>query len=105
MVIVQYDEAFRDKMAATGVKEWAGMEVQLYQEICVGRPRRVVGRFQEGKEAGKSWGQEKRSAVCWLFNEGRCSYAAKCKFPHVCEMCGGGHPKTHCAEPKRLRLS
>ena len=25
-----YDEAFREKMAATGVQQWAGMDVQLY---------------------------------------------------------------------------
>ena len=35
-----YDEAFREKMAATGCKTWGGMDVQLYQEVCAGKLRR-----------------------------------------------------------------
>jgi hypothetical protein len=29
-----YDEAYREKMAATGCREWKGMDVQLYQSVC-----------------------------------------------------------------------
>lgn len=103
-----YDEAFRDKMAAIGVREWAGMDVQLYQEICGSHPRKIVGQFHEGKGHGivgvRRLGSEKRPSVCWLFNEGKCTYGAKCKFPHVCEMCGGNHSKSRCSNPKRQRL-
>ena len=95
-----YDEAFREKMAAKGIKEWEGMDVQLYQELCGGRLRKVVGQVKDGKVSSvsgvKRVGQEKRPAVCWLFNEGKCVYSAKCKFPHVCELCGASHPKTRC---------
>ena len=33
-----YDEMYGEKMASTGVKQWPGMDVQVYQKICVGRP-------------------------------------------------------------------
>ena len=33
-----YDIAYRKKMAATGRKIWSGMDVQIYQEVCGGRP-------------------------------------------------------------------
>ena len=34
-----YDEVFREKMAATGVKRWGGVDVQVFQETCGGLPR------------------------------------------------------------------
>lgn len=37
-------EAFREKMTATGVKEWEGMDVQLY---CGNKQRTVI---PDGKE-------------------------------------------------------
>ncbi len=49
-----YDEVFREKMAAMGVKEWEGMDIQLYQEVCGGRYSVEFGWWQEatpGKEA------------------------------------------------------
>ena len=30
-----YDEAFREKMAATGIRKWNGMDMGLYQEVGV----------------------------------------------------------------------
>ena len=31
-----YDEAFREKMAATGVRLWKSVDVQVFQETCRG---------------------------------------------------------------------
>jgi hypothetical protein len=87
-----YDECYREKMAATGVREWEGIDVQLFQEICGSHPRKVL---QEEKGLRKV-SRERKSAVCWQFNEGKCSYGGKCRFPHVCEVCGAGHPKLRC---------
>ena len=61
-----YDEMYREKMASTGVKQWPGMDVQVYQEVGT----RTVGGI---KQAG----------VCWQFNQGSCSYGKSCKFPRV----------------------
>ena len=91
-----YDEAYREKMASTGVRLWPGMDVLVYQEVCGGRPRKSVGWPQvDGKQARPSVGT-KRPAVCWQFNEGACSYGRTCRFPHVCEVCRGSHPKWQC---------
>ena len=96
----EYDEAFREKMASTGNRSWKGMDVSLYQELCGSRPRRKTVALSKGagKAAlGKRTGEIKRKAhVCWLFNEGECTYGARCKFPHLCEVCQGSHPKRHC---------
>ena len=99
----EYDEAFREKMASTGNRSWKGMDVSLYQELCGSRPRRrVTVPTNELKNAGKaalgkrSGEVRKKAHVCWMFNEGECTYGARCKFPHVCEVCQGSHPKRHC---------
>ena len=37
----RYDEAYREKMAATGTKMWVGMDVvTLHQQFCGGQPRK-----------------------------------------------------------------
>ena len=56
---------------------------------------------------GKHTGNGKRKPhMCWLFNEGECSYGARCNFPNLCEVCQGSHPKCHCPSkgiPKAIR--
>ena len=85
-----YDIAFREKMAATEVKEWKGMDIQLYQEVCGGRPRKR--QLESARDGGRG-----AVAVCWKFNNGGvCRFGSKCKFPHICEECGGGHSKMAC---------
>ena len=48
-----YDEAFREKMASVGVREWKGMDVALYQEICGagGRQRKQATQVDDGRGA------------------------------------------------------
>ena len=97
-----YDEAYREKMAATVCKRWAGMDVQLYQEVCGGRPRRRAvgeGRYGGGPAAGEKRVREERQgkAVCWQYNGSGCRFKA-CKFPHRCEWCLGPHPRSRCPE-------
>ena len=31
-----YDEVFREKIVAMGVKQWGGVDVQVFQETCGG---------------------------------------------------------------------
>ena len=96
-----YDIAYHEKMAATGRKIWSGMDVQIYQEVCGGRPRRRA--ISQGEAKGATWAtsakspmEARRPAVCWQFNEGGCTFGRACKFPHVCENCQGSHPKSQC---------
>lgn len=110
-----YDEAYREKMSATGCKQWEGMDVQLYQEVCAGRLRRKVGGDQRDGSGGSFRGGIKRvgedrhpgPAVCWQFNAGACRFGTNCKFAHSCGICFGSHPKLHCpreAEKKRRQV-
>ncbi len=98
-----YDEAYREKMAATGVRDWPGMDIALYQEICGARPRRSVGCSEKGPSVVgmKRPGEPQRRPVCWQFNMGSCSYGKGCKFPHNCELCQGGHPKSRCPNAEK----
>ena len=109
-----YDVAYREKMAAMGLKSWSGMDVQLYQEVCGGRPRRKATPQADMKGAAgtsnpKRPGEGRRPAVCWQFNDGGCTFGRGCKFPHACEICRGGHPKCRCPSMlgpgKKQRLS
>ena len=98
-----YDEVFREKMTTKKVKQWQGMDVQLYQEICGGRPRRLGSSSGEGESKGfKKQGEESRKRVCWKYNEGGCSYGGGCKYPHSCELCLGKHPKSQCTKRQKL---
>ena len=91
----EYDLAFREKMASIGRKDWAGMDVALYQEHCASRPRQ-----HPTIESGRDPARGKRPSsgcvkVCWLYNDGQC-YLKSCTFPHLCELCQGNHPKRLC---------
>ena len=87
-----YDVSFREKMAATGVKSWKGMDVQLYQEICGAKLRKRQLESGSGRIV-----EDKGFKVCWKFNnDGGCKFGSNCKFPHLCEICGEGHAKVSC---------
>ena len=108
-----YDEAYREKMASTGVRIWQGVDVQIYQETCGGFAHRQVERRVEGRGGfgGTKRPREKPEgsaspSICWLLNDkGSCPYGPKCRFPHTCEECGArGHGKAKCPDlmgPKR----
>lgn len=91
-----YDEVYREKMAATGCRAWTGMDVQLYQEVCAGQPRRgnPIGQ-SEARGSGPVKRPKTDRPVCWLFNAGNCPYRS-CKFMNACAICQGGHPKMQC---------
>ena len=102
-----YDEVYREKMAATGVKQWKGMDIGLYQEICGGRRRKWSSGTKKTERASSARPGTrrvtKRSRVCWDFNErGSCGYGRNCKFAHECSACGGNHPKFRCTEDGRI---
>ena len=99
----RYDEAFREKMAATKNRLWSGRDVSLYQEICGSQTRRKSTGTQLDK-SGNPGRNRKRPNVCWQFNDGQCSFGKKCKFPHECSLCLGPHPKSRCLADRRPRI-
>ena len=93
----EYDEAFREKMASTGKKNWACRDVTLYQEAVGARAKLRNPQVNERREEYKRKRPgASRSGVCWLFNDGVC-HLKGCKFPHECEICRGNHPRHLCA--------
>ena len=43
--------------------------------------------------------------ICGLFNSRKgCSYAARCKYVHICTMCKGNHPRFECLQPQAKRF-
>ena len=95
-----YDVVFWDKMVAQGVKKWTGMDVPLYQDLVGSKPCLSATVASVSQSAGEQRRKGSHSAdghekVCWLYNDSICSYNP-CKFPHVCEVCLGPHPKRAC---------
>ena len=83
----EYDEAYREKMASTGNKTWTGMDVALYQGLCGSRQKLrtpQTERKEPPKGAGVKHPASGRGNVCR-------------KFPHVCKLCRGNHPKRFCS--------
>ena len=104
-----YDEAFREKMAATGSRRWKGMDVQVYQETCGSLPRRCMISWRETQQGRvlKRPLSSSHQKICWSFNDGICSFGTTCKFHHKCDICGGPHGRRDCAKskgPKRPTL-
>ena len=71
------------------------MDVALYQENCGSRPKQyptlaTTNQVVRGKRP--ALGREK---VSWLYKDSQCNLK-NCKFPHLCEVCQGSHPKWLC---------
>ena len=93
----EYDEAYREKMASTGNKSWSGMDVALYQELCGSRQKQRSEKREVPRGTGGKRPISGRDYVCWLYNDGTCTHNP-CKFPHLCELCRGNHPKRYCTK-------
>ena len=81
-----YVEAFREKMAATEVRLWKRVDVQVFQGTCGGLLRRNV---KSGVELVKGRGvkrvlRNEIQGACWLFNEGTCRFGTTSKFAQMC---------------------
>ena len=55
---------------------WDEMQIHVVEVIR----RRPKAKGKKNKGLVKRWGQEKKSVVCWLYNESRCSYGTKYKY-------------------------
>ena len=88
--------AFREKMAMTSKKEWTGMDVSLYHEVCGFRPKQVGIPEEAGPGQKRKHPASGGPKVCWPYNDDGCTIK-NCKFTHRCELCMGNHPKRACS--------
>ena len=114
-----YDEAFRDKAAATGNRKWSQIDTHIYNQIFTGRARKrllcshcsaathdteecpTVRSQRKWRVEETSFGRledipKGRKGICWDFNDGACKYGDKCRFRHICSECAGRHPLVSC---------
>ena len=114
-----YDEAFRDKAAATGNRKWSQIDTHIYNQIFTGRARKRVlcthcstatheteecptvqprrkRRVEEANFGRLEEIPKGRKGICWDFNDGACRYGDKCRFRHICSECAGRHPRVSC---------
>lgn len=67
-----YDKTYQEKMAVMGRREWQGLDVQLFQEICSAGQRKEQPEEARGGKGGQ---------VCWGFNRGLCTFWERM---HIC---------------------
>ena len=121
-----YDEAFRDKAAATRNRKWSSLDPHLFNKICAGRARKVgldasalpmargAGYSPQGpppkkpaRELGRPWGgkffqpRNFRSKMCWDWNQGACKYNPR-KYRYISSDCGRRHPQMQCSQNEEV---
>ena len=79
------------------------------QEECALNPNRVAPapHALEGPGGGRVRAQDvnrrsrrERPGPCFAWNEERCTFV-RCRYDHVCAICGGDHRKAQCKERRR----
>ena len=124
-----YDEAFREKAAATGNRKWSAIDTLIYNRVFTGHAKKIqiapssgshnaittparslpaITPMPQGsyadlpptKRPALSPSAPARSDICYLFNRGSCHYGNVCKFRHMCSACSGRHPRIACKAGK-----
>lgn len=102
---LNYDKAFRQEAAASGVSDWSFMRTDLYNYHTAGLaspcPSTLPPPFrQQTREAHEARGSTNVShQICFSYNRGRCSSRfANCNFRHVCGTpgCTANHRSIEC---------
>ena len=117
-----YDTHFRVNAAATGNRQWARLDIDLYTRFFTGRakavascsicdatahsadrcplkPRVKAGKLPAGAPAASPRKRKWPGDVCFGYNAtGDCTYKAACKYRHTCGTCGGKHPAKSCGK-------
>jgi hypothetical protein len=121
---VVYDQNFRQEAAGNPDTPWSKVEPSLYAQCFTGQETQGEGwcttcqgvdhasadcPFQPRKRprAAGSPGQQGSAPkgageLCHKYNRsgGQCSYGQKCRFQHICSVCRGHHPASHCRSGK-----
>ena len=118
-----YDEAFREKAAATGNRKWSEIDSLIYNRVFTGHARKIpmattnttgprptdlpgpshspaqhtyYSEPPPPKRPAPMSSNASRSDICYLFNRGGCRFGNMCKFRHMCSICSGRHPRVSC---------
>ncbi|XP_021341684.1 uncharacterized protein LOC110442413 [Mizuhopecten yessoensis] len=97
---LNYDCNFRRWHQLFPQTSWGNVHSEFYLEATAiglrstSRPNSFQQPFQQPFHSkSTSWPK----GVCWPFNKsGSCRKGPRCKFPHVCSNCGGGHSFRQC---------
>ena len=112
---ITYDSLFRQKISLNDSLQWDHEDTRLYNEVLKGQGReksvdRVlyrdttsnicyscgkVGHMAKFCRNQKGTLADTRSS-CFRWNAASGCVDASCKFPHICCVCGGGHPAVTC---------
>ena len=124
-----YDQNFRME-AAGNSQAWSKVEPGLYAQCFTGQARaaenwcttchgldhatvRCPYRAQKRswttafgeRQSNRPQATSAVGDVCTKFNRynGDCKFGAKCRFTHMCSLCGGAHPATRCTKSEKPR--
>ncbi|CAI5764469.1 XP_034954535.1uncharacterized protein LOC118076098 [Podarcis lilfordi] len=94
---ILYDENFRRRAGKIPTARWDRRDLDVWTTYVVPHFERKALEQPKHKAAPVQPG---RKRICWDFNKGECQ-RQPCKYPHVCDTCGGSHPATNCQGGKR----
>jgi hypothetical protein len=63
-----------------------------------GRKAKGSGGRAATPPGGTDTGSDHKPRVCWKFNRKGGCQETECRFPHACQLCGGGHAKSECSK-------
>ena len=98
---LNYDRAFRQEAATTGLQDWSGMKADLYNYHTAGAhtsyiPTATHSFRTRGREPVSS---ARHGEACRSWNRGHCtSPRATCIYQHICDRdgCFGSHRRLSC---------
>ena len=108
--LVEYDFAMRERADNHGPDSFCYADHDMFNKL-VGLenllPRYSGGGQSGGGGAGQGGGsrsggggrrkRRNNTGYCFDYNrEGGCTYGTACRWPHVCSVCKGQHPKHKC---------
>ena len=105
---LNYDRAFRQEAAASGLENWSMMRADLYNYYTAGPSAPVIRDATQyfRRRASEAVSFARQGELCHSWNRGRCtSQFATCNFQHVCDAngCFGAHRRINCQGSKIAR--
>lgn len=90
-----YDENFRRRAAKIPTARWDRRDLDVWTTYVAPQFEKKTPEPQKPKTGGF-----KKRLYCWDYSKGSCQRQS-CRFPHVCEKCGGNHPGYTCFGSRR----
>ena len=102
--VYQYDREFRCHMERHPFRSWGIILQQAWTMFL--KDRLNATPHKSGNFGGQNNHNENRvnKKLCIPFNQGTCSYGAKCRFDHRCGFCGKyGHGTFNCRKAAQIK--